>query len=149
MLFRSLIGLYIGKTGVASGFGAAGSIVLVLVWVYYSAQVFLMGAEFTWVYARAYGSMKGQIQDTESVVPVPATVPPDSASQHSAVPATSTAPSRPIRPSSATVSRSDSPWLSLGVQLAVLGSLRYALRRFANARGFRTSANSAPRRTVD
>ena len=55
---KTLIGLYIGKTGVASGFGAAGSIVIVLVWVYYSAQIFLMGAEFTWVYARTFGSMK-------------------------------------------------------------------------------------------
>ena len=55
---KTLIGLYIGKTGVASGFGAAGSIVVVLVWVYYSAQVFLLGAEFTWIYARTFGSMK-------------------------------------------------------------------------------------------
>lgn len=55
---KTLIGLYIGKTGVASGFGAAGSIVIVLVWVYYSAQIFLMGAEFTWVYARVFGSMR-------------------------------------------------------------------------------------------
>ena len=57
-LGKTLIGLYIGKTAVASGFGAAGSVVVVLVWVYYSAQVFLMGAEFTWVYARTFGSMK-------------------------------------------------------------------------------------------
>ena len=43
---KFLIGLYIGKSGVASGFGAAGSLIVVLVWVYYSAQIFLMGAEF-------------------------------------------------------------------------------------------------------
>ncbi len=60
-LGKTLIGLYIGKTGVASGFGAAGSLVVLLVWVYYSAQIFLMGAEFTWVYARTYGSMRGQV----------------------------------------------------------------------------------------
>ena len=62
MLFtvgKFLIGLYIGRSAVASGFGAAGSLVIVLVWVYYSAQVFLMGAEFTWVYARTFGSMRG------------------------------------------------------------------------------------------
>jgi len=106
---KTLIGLYIGKTGVASGFGAAGSIVLVLVWVYYSAQVFLMGAEFTWVYARTYGSMKGQIQETESMVPTPAAVPPDNASHHSPASTSSAVPSRPIRPSSATIPRSDSP----------------------------------------
>jgi len=58
-LGRFLIGLYIGKSGVASGFGAAGSLVIVFLWVYYSAQIFLLGAEFTWVYANAYGSMKG------------------------------------------------------------------------------------------
>jgi membrane protein len=56
---RFLIGLYIGKSGVASGFGAAGSLVIVLIWVYYSAQIFLLGAEFTWVYARTFGSMRG------------------------------------------------------------------------------------------
>jgi membrane protein len=55
---KFLIGLYIGKSGVASAFGAAGSLVFVFVWVYYSAQIFLMGAEFTWVYARTFGSMR-------------------------------------------------------------------------------------------
>ena len=57
-LGKTLIGIYIGKTGVASSFGAAGSLVIVLVWVYYSSQIFLMGAEFTWVYARTFGSMR-------------------------------------------------------------------------------------------
>ena len=56
---KFLIGLYIGKSGVASGFGAAGSLVVLLVWVYYSAQIFLIGAEFTWVYARMIGSRQG------------------------------------------------------------------------------------------
>lgn len=63
MLFtigKFLIGLYIGKSGVTSGFGAAGSLVVVLVWVYYSAQIFLMGAEFTWAYAITFGSRKEQ-----------------------------------------------------------------------------------------
>ena len=53
---KFLIGLYIGKSGVVSGFGAAGSLVAILIWVYYSAQVFLLGAEFTWVYSKHYGS---------------------------------------------------------------------------------------------
>ncbi|MDL9997377.1 YihY/virulence factor BrkB family protein [Variovorax sp. J22P240] len=57
---KYLIGLYIGKTGIASGYGAAGSLVVLLVWVYYSAQIFLLGVEFTWVYAHAYGSFKGR-----------------------------------------------------------------------------------------
>jgi membrane protein len=55
-LGKFMIGLYIGKIGVASAFGAASSIAILLVWVYYSAQVFLLGAEFTWVYARKHGS---------------------------------------------------------------------------------------------
>ena len=57
---KSLIGLYIGKSAVSSGFGAAGSLVVVLVWVYYSAQIFLLGAEFTKVYSQAHGSRKKQ-----------------------------------------------------------------------------------------
>ena len=53
---KSLIGLYLGRSTFASGFGAAGSLVVLLVWVYYSAQIFLLGAEFTWVYAHSLGS---------------------------------------------------------------------------------------------
>ena len=53
---KSLIGLYLGRSTFASGFGAAGSLVVLLVWMYYSAQIFLFGAEFTWVYAHAHGS---------------------------------------------------------------------------------------------
>ena len=62
-LGRFLISLYIGKTGVASGYGAAGSLVIVFIWIYYSAQIFLLGAEFTWIYATTYGSMQGARQD--------------------------------------------------------------------------------------
>jgi membrane protein len=57
---KFLIGLYIGRSGIASGFGAAGSFVVLLVWVYYSTQIFLLGAEFTWVYAHEHGSRRGQ-----------------------------------------------------------------------------------------
>jgi membrane protein len=55
---KFLIGLYIGKQGLESTYGAAASIVVVLIWVYYSAQLILMGAEFTNVYARRYGSRR-------------------------------------------------------------------------------------------
>ncbi len=48
---KLLIGVYLARTAIASTFGAAGSIVVLLIWVYYSAQIFLLGAEFTWVYA--------------------------------------------------------------------------------------------------
>ena len=57
---KFLIGLYIGRSGIASGFGAAGSLVVVLIWIYYSAQIFLMGAEFTRIYSYTLGSRKGQ-----------------------------------------------------------------------------------------
>ncbi len=56
---RQLIGVYIGRGAVGSGFGAAGSLVAVLVWVYYSAQIFLFGAEFTRVVAHRLGSRRG------------------------------------------------------------------------------------------
>ncbi len=53
---KFILGLYLGKAGVASAYGAAGSLVVLLVWVYYSAQIFFFGAEFTQVYANTYGS---------------------------------------------------------------------------------------------
>lgn len=59
-LGKFLIGLYLGKVSVASSYAAAGSLVVVLIWVYYAAQVFLLGAEFTWVYANEYGSRAGR-----------------------------------------------------------------------------------------
>lgn len=60
LLGKGLIGLYIGGSGVTTLFGAAASLVVVLLWVYYSAQIFLFGAEFTWVYSHRYGSRRGQ-----------------------------------------------------------------------------------------
>ena len=53
---KVLIGLYLGKSSLSSGFGAAGSFVMLIAWVYYSAQIFLFGAEYTWVYAHRHGS---------------------------------------------------------------------------------------------
>lgn len=50
------IGLYLGNSSVSSTYGAAGSLAVLLVWVYYSAQILLIGAEFTQVYARRHGS---------------------------------------------------------------------------------------------
>lgn len=58
-LGKSLIGLYIGKGAIASVYGAAGSLAVLFIWVYYSAQIFFLGAEFTQVYARKHGSKKG------------------------------------------------------------------------------------------
>ncbi len=56
---KYLIGLYLGKSAIASPFGAAGTLVVVIVWVYYSAQVFFLGAEFTRAYALRFGSRRG------------------------------------------------------------------------------------------
>lgn len=69
---KSLIATYIGTSGVASGFGAAASLVVVLVWVYYSAQIFLLGAEFTWVYALRHGSLKGSAVAAAALEPTSA-----------------------------------------------------------------------------
>jgi membrane protein len=55
-LGKLLIGLYLGKAGVASPFGAAGSLALLLVWIYYTSQVLLFGAELTRVYTQRFGS---------------------------------------------------------------------------------------------
>jgi membrane protein len=52
---KLVIGLYLGTTSVASTYGAAGSVVVVLVWVYYSAQIILLGAEFTRAYVEQFG----------------------------------------------------------------------------------------------
>lgn len=56
LIGKYLIGLYLGRTGMSSGFGAAGSFALLLAWIYYSAQIFLLGAEFTWIYSNNFGS---------------------------------------------------------------------------------------------
>ncbi len=53
------LGLYLGKAAVGSAYGAAGSLVILLVWVYWSAQILFLGAEFTQVYARTFGSLQG------------------------------------------------------------------------------------------
>ena len=61
---KYLIGVYLGHAGVGSAYGAAGSLVVVLVWVYYSAQVFFFGAEFTHVYAKAQA---GQARESRRI----------------------------------------------------------------------------------
>ncbi|HYO76261.1 MAG TPA: YihY/virulence factor BrkB family protein [Thermoanaerobaculia bacterium] len=53
------LALYLGKAAVGSAYGAAGSLVILLVWVYWSAQILFLGAEFTQVYARTFGSLNG------------------------------------------------------------------------------------------
>lgn len=64
---KHLFGLYLGRSGVASVFGAAGSLVIVLLWVYYSAQILFFGAKFTQVYSNRYGSHLGPVPGAEEV----------------------------------------------------------------------------------
>ena len=54
-LGKSLLGIYLGTAPVGSSYGAAGSLVVLLVWVYYSAQILFLGAELTQVWARRHG----------------------------------------------------------------------------------------------
>jgi membrane protein len=70
---KFLIGLYLGKSSIGSSFGAFGSIAIFMVWVYYSAQIFLFGAEFTWVYAHELGSRRGEERPppVEAMITVP------------------------------------------------------------------------------
>ncbi|MEP6958407.1 MAG: YihY/virulence factor BrkB family protein [Nitrospirota bacterium] len=63
---KFLIGLYLGKSEVGLAYGAAGSLIVVLLWVYYASQIFLFGAEFTAVYAASHGS---RLKPTQNAIP--------------------------------------------------------------------------------
>jgi membrane protein len=68
---KSLIGLYLGNSSVASAYGAAGSLAVVLIWIYYSAQLVLFGAEFTQVFAHRHGSRsEGRKKERKDKEPV-------------------------------------------------------------------------------
>lgn len=100
---KFLLGLYIGKASVGSTYGAAGSLVAVIVWIYYSAQIFFFGAEFTHVYALAHGHARPETEKSkepkaeeskdpkaeESKKPKPE---PVAAKDHSTVPPKAVAP---------------------------------------------------------
>ena len=75
---KQLIGIYLGKARFGSTYGAAGSLVIVLVWVYYSSQLFFFGAEFTKIYTETFGSLLDAKLDVhprkpESVIVSPTT----------------------------------------------------------------------------
>lgn len=121
---RFLIGLYIGKSGIASGFGAAGSLVVIFVWVYYSAQIFLLGAEFTWVYARRFGSMRAT-QATDSGADAAPTVPtrePDGMAGTFAPIPVSIAPAR------------SSVWKEVGAGVGILVFFNFVVSRLLRPR---------------
>jgi uncharacterized BrkB/YihY/UPF0761 family membrane protein len=86
---KLVVGMYLGKTSLASTYGAAGSLVVCLFWVYYSALIFFLGAEFTQVFANRYGSaptlrirrlLLGDLHHAQSTLPLAgsstATLPP-------------------------------------------------------------------------
>jgi len=134
-LGKFLIGLYIGKSSVVSGFGAAGSLAVVLVWVYYSAQMFLLGAEFTWVYSYRYGSRKGkEIPERASNVPArakAATAQPSGEGSRDASPADRPYPSPaplPIAARRANQVLNAHPRWGLGLALVVGGVAAIAAR---------------------
>jgi membrane protein len=74
-LGKLVIGLYIGKAGVSSAYGAAGSLVALLIWVYYSAQIFFLGAEFTHSFSERHGSRAAFRARRERESPLPAAQP--------------------------------------------------------------------------
>ncbi len=71
-LGKFLIGLYLGKSGTSSAYGAAGSLVVLVIWVYYSASIMLLGAEFTQVFASRFGS---EIEPKAHAVRLPPAIP--------------------------------------------------------------------------
>ncbi|MBZ0280658.1 MAG: YihY/virulence factor BrkB family protein [Anaerolineae bacterium] len=87
-LGRLLLGWYLGRFSPVSAYGAAGSFVLILLWIYYSAQIVLFGAEFTQVYTRRFGSHGDPVKKTQ--IQVEAAVPID-ADARQAIPAGGTA----------------------------------------------------------
>ena len=64
---KFVLGFYFGRSAIASSYGAAGSLIIILVWVFYSAQILFFGAEFTRVYATRYGSLRGAQGATKKI----------------------------------------------------------------------------------
>lgn len=131
---KFLIGLYLGKASVASTFGAAGSLVVLMVWVYYSAQIFLFGAEFTWVYAHQLGSRQGQPRPRAAAAAVPAPTRPPAAPRHRSYP-------RPVpqfagveRRSRVSRLRREHPYAGVSIAFA-LGAVAGAARSLGARRG--------------
>lgn len=118
---KFLIGLYLGRSSAVSTFGAAGSLAVVLVWVYYSAQIFLLGAEFTWVYSYRHGSRQGEAVP-EVPIGVPAVEPAATAAPAPAI-AAKARRTRASRPRRSIVAASPSVELGLAVVLAGIAAI--------------------------
>ena len=106
---KFLIGLYVGSSAVASSYGAAGTAIVLLLWIYYSAEIFLLGAEFTKIYARHHGS--------PAAPPAPGTGQPKPAQTAAAAP----------RPVAARVLPYRRPFGTLDI--VAIGALAFALLR--------------------
>ncbi len=124
---KFLIGLYIGKSSVASGFGAAGSLIVVFVWVYYSAQIFLMGAEFTWIYARMFGSLRHLPDSKEAIAEGSAPAVPTRDAPVPAGPLTEVPP--PVPPKQKRPATVADVGIGLGIGLFARYALPWLLRR--------------------
>ena len=126
---KLLIGLYLGRSGVASSFGAAGSLVVFLMWVYLSAQIFLLGAEFTWVYSHQHGSRSERFQT--KVVPLVPTRSGDANPEAKAEVTARPPPSYPLTAKYASAAGRfirRKPMVSAGI-LAALGAVAAILAR--------------------
>ena len=134
---KFLIGLYIGKSGVASGFGAAGSLVIVFVWVYYSAQIFFVGAEFTWVYAQTFGSKRGTAAAAEAKADIAraesGSAPRPTPSRSGEAEGEAGSSGVAVAKSKAVAARGavtpESSWKEVGAGLAIVLVLRYGMPR--------------------
>ena len=117
---KALIGLYIGKSSVTSSFAAAGSLVVLLLWVYYSAQIFLLGAEFTWVYAHDHGSLAAEKAVKTST---PQNTAPPAASKATALAGDAAPPQTVARRSPPTFKQQVAVYGTVALTLTALGLL--------------------------
>jgi membrane protein len=141
---KFLIGLYLGKATVASSFGAAGSLVVLMVWVYYSAQIFLFGAEFTWVYAHELGSRRGQARPRPAGAATEAPAPAEPEHRSYPVPAMHAATPLMERRSRISRLRRQHPYAGVGTAFA-LGAAA-GIARALNADGSGSRSLSGIRR---
>lgn len=73
LIGKLIITLYLGSSSVVTTFGAAGSLVILMIWIYYSSQILFLGAEFTQVYAALYGCKASQLDSKQASLPAAAT----------------------------------------------------------------------------
>jgi membrane protein len=94
---KQLLGLYLGKASVGSTYGAAGSLVAVIVWIYYSAQIFFFGAEFTRVYGEIHGAKESAAEESGVQAPSEAETEPAQTADASVRMAAAVASASPVR----------------------------------------------------